>query len=88
MVTREQLTTWIAATLTTLAETENSCSMGVPESHLYLAVSGGDIHHWNGLKGILIHNDWITCQNNLVRITPKGRELAEKIEAQLATAGR
>ena len=76
-MTKNELLTRIAATLTTLAETNGS-----PESMIYLAF-GADIHEWNDLKAILLKMDWIKVSAHYVTLTEAGKLKAAEIESAM-----
>lgn len=69
----------IVAILTTLAETNGS-----PSSMIYLAL-GMDLNLWNLIAGIMVKGGLVTITNHFVTLTPKGREMANQIEAKLAS---
>lgn len=78
---KRQIMTYVAAIVTTLAETG-----GGPESSLYLAL-GGDINKWNDIKGLLVSSGLIVVRSDhWVEITAKGRKLAVDIEAARTAA--
>lgn len=68
---------YIAAILTTIAETGTAI-----ESYCYLAV-GSDIHKWNTLKHVMLESGMVTIKSNVVSLTPKGKELADKCNTLL-----
>lgn len=70
----------MATILTTLAEVTD----GAPESTLYLAACNMNITRWQALRWVMAKSDLITVEGHWVTITPKGRELAEKIESATA----
>lgn len=81
-MTRHEINTYLAAILTTVAEHEADTGRGVIESIVYLAV-GSDIHKWNTLKHIMLESGMVTIKSNVVSLTPKGKELADKCNALL-----
>ena len=77
----KQLFIWIATVLTTALECQ-PC----PCSSVYTAL-GMDFGKWETLSGIMTRSGLITIHGHSISLTPKGRELAEKInEARAAVA--
>ena len=72
---------YIAAILTTAAETSPG---PFPESHAYLA-TGGDMHNWEIIRGLLIDNGLITIDSidHSIRLTPMGATAAATISAAI-----
>lgn len=79
-MTKEQLTTYVAAILTTALETEPSA---FPESMAYLAM-GADLSKWQAVKQILVGSGLIEVNGYSIELTTKGRELARRCNAALA----
>lgn len=71
-----------SAIVTTLAEVGDS-----PETPLYLAGKFESLEAWYAMREVLITNGLITVSHNLVSITPKGRELAKKIDDAMERQG-
>lgn len=71
---KNQLNTALAAILTTAVETEPE---PFPESFAYLAL-GSDIHKWETVKHVLSFSGLATFTGSLVKLTDRGRLMAEK----------
>ena len=80
-MTRKELTTYLAAILTSLADFPE----GTPESNLYIAI-GMDLQKWETVSSILTDNKWIKISSHWVTITPAGRAVADEVNSLLATA--
>jgi len=74
-MTKEVLLTRIAATITTLAETNGS-----PESTIYLAF-GSNIHEWEILRDVLVKAGLVKISGNYVTLTAEGKVKAVQLEA-------
>ncbi len=72
----------IAAILTTAIESEPTV---FPESYGYIAV-GSDLEKWNAVKGVLSRAALATFDGNQIRLTDKGRLLAQQCQAVLQPA--
>ena len=79
MTDKNQITVAITASLTTLAEVG-----GAPESMLYIAACGMDIHFWNMIRDIMVRCDWIQVKGNYVTLTSSGRVIADRLNATIA----
>lgn len=77
-MTKQALLTRVAATLSTLVETN-----GCPESMIYLAF-GGDIHEWEYLRDIMLQAGFITIKGHYVTLTEDGKIKALQINAMIA----
>jgi hypothetical protein len=77
-MTRNELNSILAAILTTALECQ-PC----PESMVYIEL-GSDIAKWETVKEILVAGQLATFENYSIRLTTKGRDLAEKCNAALA----
>lgn len=81
-MTRNELNTYLAAILTTLAEVDGGCA----ESTVYIAL-GMDIHKYNEVREILVVAQLVAIdQCNWMKLTAKGREIADKCNAFIAAA--
>jgi hypothetical protein len=78
-MTRDELNKYLCAILTTIDEVEYS-----PESILYIGL-GMDMSKWDAIRGILLAGGLATIDCSQVRITPKGHNLAQQINAFMAT---
>ncbi len=78
-MSKGQIYARIAAIVSTLAETG-----GGPESSIYLAL-GMDMSLWTMLRAVLVENGLVTISGHWCELTDKGRELAEKCNAVLAS---
>ncbi len=79
-ITREELNRALCAIITTLDEVDYG-----PESTLYLGI-GRDPEKWNRVKEVLVIGDLATfSEDHTVRLTPKGRAMAAKINAVMNT---
>jgi len=76
-----QMLAKIAATVSTLAETE-----GASESALYLTVCGCDMSTWETLRSVLLGSSLVSIKSHFVTLTPKGKEIGDKINARLAAS--
>lgn len=77
-MTKQQVNIILAAILSTLKETKSS-----PESMLYIGTCGMDMTKWELIRDILLLGKLVTIENNLVTITARGMEIAEKIDAMM-----
>jgi hypothetical protein len=77
-MSKNEINKYLCAILTTLNEVEFA-----PESMIYLAI-GADMGKWETLKYMLVSARLATSEDSAMRITPRGRELAEKINAMVA----
>lgn len=76
-MTTKDIQVWICAILATALETEPSF---FPESHGYIAI-GCNLSEWTSVKKIMVDAGLITIESGpTIALTPKGRELAQKIE--------
>ena len=78
-MTRKELNVFLAAVLTTANDIQ-PC----PESSIYLAL-GCDIDEWQTVKGLLLSAELATFRGYSVTLTDKGRVLAEKCNALVAS---
>jgi hypothetical protein len=76
---KNEINKYLCAILTTLAEVPFA-----PESMIYLAM-GADLSKWQTLKALLCSSGLATSENYAMSITAKGRELAAKINAMIAS---
>ena len=81
-MTRNELNARLAAVLTTLAELNTDAA----ESTIYLAL-GMDIEKYTVIKSIMTAGDLATVRGNRIALTAKGREIAMKCNAALASGG-
>jgi len=79
---REKLNVLLSAVLTTALDTEPS---PFPETMAYLAM-GSDMSTWETVKQVLIAGQLATFSGHSIRLTDKGRDIARKCNAALATA--
>lgn len=77
-MTQNDLTALVAATVSTLAETNS----GAPESTLYL-LCGTDMRKWQLLRQVLVSADLVTIRANFVTLTDKGRELGARLNTAI-----
>lgn len=75
---KNTILTRVAATITTLAETNGS-----PESMLYLAF-GADIHEWQVLRDILLKAGYVKISGNYVTLTTLGKVTADRLNKALS----
>lgn len=80
-MTKSQLLTYFAATITTLAEVD-----GTPESTLYLML-GMDMDKWQTLRGLLLASGMVKISGNYVTITESGRIKAAEINNVIKAKG-
>lgn len=80
-MTRDQLNLYLAAILSTLAETGSG-----PESSLYLAI-GVSLDEWETIKYLLVHAGFVTEAYNELTITEAGRAIAAKVDAARQAKG-
>ena len=73
----DNVTTKLAAILTTLAETG-----GAPESIIYLGVNS-NLDEWARLKYVLMDNGLCSIVFDYMTLTDKGLKLAKQIEAAI-----
>jgi hypothetical protein len=78
-MTRDELNKYLCAILTTIDEVEYS-----PESILYIGL-GMDMGKWDAIRAVLLAGGLATIDCSQVRITPKGHNLAQQINAFMAT---
>lgn len=71
----------IAAILTTLAEVSDAA----PESSVYLAL-GMDMDQYTTIRDVMVRLNLITVKSYTLRLTPLGRQTADKINQTLASA--
>ncbi len=76
-MTRNELNQKLAAVITTLNGVEYA-----PESILYLGL-GANLNDWEDIKFLLKSSNLITVQNYQVKITPAGRQLADRIDVAI-----
>lgn len=67
----------VCGVLSTLAAVDD-----VPASMVYLAL-GSDIDRYNAVSDFLVKVGWVKLSNNLMNVTDRGRELADKIDAMV-----
>jgi hypothetical protein len=77
-MTAAQILPYVASILMTAAETEPDI---FPESMAYLAAGG--MEEWNMIKRVMLHIQVITIEGNLIRLTPKGRDYAHRMNASV-----
>ena len=77
---RTEINRFLSAILTTLLETGSAI-----ESTIYLALEM-DMNRYSTLRVILVSGGLATVQSNVIRLTAKGKDLAEKINAARPTA--
>ena len=77
-MTKDMMLMRIAAILTALAETN-----GTPESMLYIFCEM-DMQAYETIRDILVRAKYVTIKGNYVTLTNNGKEMAQKIEAQMA----
>lgn len=80
MTNAQQLTAYLAAILTALAEIKDHSA---PASTMYMFVNHS-LDTWNTLRAVMEKNGLITYKNHLVTLTPKGLAMADQINAALA----
>ena len=80
-MTRKELTAFIAAILTTLADMDTDCS----ESTCYIAV-GMDMERWQAVRDLIVTAGLVTIKGYRVALTDAGRALADKCNAVLASS--
>jgi hypothetical protein len=74
---KNEINKYLCAILTTLNEVAFA-----PESMIYLAI-GADLSKWQTLKVFLCSGGLATSEGHAMRITDKGREMANKINAMM-----
>ncbi len=79
MSPRDRLNADLCAVLTTLAELPDGSS---PRTPIYL-VLGTDMDRLNLVEDVLLRGGLATKTAEILTITPKGREMAAKIEAHV-----
>lgn len=82
MMTKNEINKILAAVVQTLDETAGNTP--TPESVIYLAI-GCSLDEWHDIKAILINANLATSEFYAMKITPNGRELANKIRSFMAT---
>ena len=79
-MSKSELYVALAAVLTTALETE---PQPFPETMAYLAL-GADMGKWEAVRSVLTQGGFATMDGNAIALTPKGCELAEKLNAAMA----
>jgi hypothetical protein len=77
-MSKEQVMTYVAAILTTLADLGTDCA----ESTVYMAM-GMDLQKYEAIRGLLVASDLVTVRGNRIALTAKGRQTAERCNAVL-----
>lgn len=72
----------VAVTLVTLLDDDGKPLSDVPESVLYLLVCDANLGEWNEIKAVMLRGGLIEIKFNAVSLTPKGAELAAKLDAE------
>ena len=83
-MTRNEANLYLATVLTTLAEMPRH---EAPEGHLYMALqhAGCNLEDFYGVKSILVDGGLVTAEMGpQLKLTAKGKELADDINAKLA----
>lgn len=78
---QKDLVTKVATVLSLLGDEPNS--LGVPESSLYIAACNTNLDDWNMLKAVLLKADLVSIKFHAVTLTPKGKAMADKLNAAL-----
>ena len=85
---RKQANVYLATILTTVAEAKDSMLGGIPSGHLYAALMGRmSLEEFNMLIGICKEGGLLIDAHHLLTLTPKGQEMAKKIETTLQSKG-
>ena len=83
--------------LTTLAAISDMGDEGIPSGHLYAAmmsrcgqspddVGGMSLNTYNIIIETLAGSKWITHKNHYITITPRGKEMGDKVSAAIKAA--
>lgn len=73
--------------LTTLAAISDMGDEGIPSGHLYAAMmSRCDLNTYNIIIETLAGSKWITHKNHYITITPRGKEMGDKVSAAIKAA--
>lgn len=74
-MSKNELLKYIAAIVTTVAETEIA-----PESSVYMAL-GMDMEKYQIVRNVMVGAKLITVSGNAIRLTDAGKEMADKVNA-------
>ena len=74
----KELTALLAAVVGTLAEGGGWCT----ETQCYM-LGGMDWDKWEVLRHALLRGGLVTMERGVVRLTPKGREMGDRVNAKL-----
>jgi len=78
-MTNKELTVKLAMIVSTLGETTNP-GESIPASTIYLAL-GSNLEHYNLIAGVGERMGWVQTTPETIKLTPKGREMATKLQA-------
>jgi hypothetical protein len=73
--------------LVTLSAIADMGEEGLPSGHLYATMmSRCDLNTYNIIIETLAGSKWITHTNNYITITPRGKEMGDKVSAAIKAA--
>ena len=75
----------VLALVTALVDDETAGGLGIPESMLYLTY-GMDIRRSNRTCSAAIRAGYVSIEGNLIRLTAKGKAIADRVNATLHTS--